>query len=177
VLIRGDAVFAGYWNRLEATEEVLRGGWLHTGDLGALTEDGQLQITGRIKDIIITAGGKNISPARIENQLRQHPLIKDAIVVGEGRPYLTALLALDAQSVAEMPGVVAAPYERPEVVATVQAWIDRVNADLARVETIKKFRCLPRDLDASHGELTPTQKVKRAAVVRNFDHLVQEMYR
>jgi long-chain acyl-CoA synthetase len=177
VLIRGDAVFGGYWNRPEATREVLRDGWLHTGDLGALTEDGQLRITGRIKDIIITAGGKNISPAGIENQLRQHPLIKDAVVVGEGRPYLTALVALDPQTAAEMPGGPTAPPERPEIVAAVQVWIDRVNANLARVETIKKFRCLPRELDAGQGELTPTQKVKRAAVVRNFNHLVQEMYR
>ncbi|MCW5774302.1 MAG: AMP-binding protein, partial [Rhodospirillaceae bacterium] len=166
VLVRGDAVFKGYWNRPEANAEVLRGGWLHTGDIGTVAADGQLRITGRIKDIIITAGGKNISPAHIEARLRQHPSIKDAIVVGEGRPYLTALLALDDDG--------ASP--RPDA-AGLQGWIDRVNADLGRVETIKKFRCLPRPLDMARGELTATQKIKRQAVVRNFEHLIDEMYR
>ena len=180
VLIRGDAVFAGYWNQPEATAATLRGGWLHTGDIGEMTPERHLRIVGRIKDIIITAGGKNISPALIEAPLRATPFIKEAVVVGEGRPYLTALILPDYDRLRAHLGqggaTNAALADNPAVIALIQAAVDAVNADLARVGAIKKFRLLPRELGSAPGEMTVTQKLRRQAVVGNFAALVEEMY-
>lgn len=183
VLVRGGGVFAGYWNRPDATAVTLTDGWLHTGDLGVLTDDGQLRLIGRSKDIIITAGGKNIAPAAIEGMLRASPHIKEAVLVGEGRHYITALIGIEYDSVARWAKARGLTFSnhadlvaRPEVVALIGDWIDGVNHDLARVEAIKKFRLLGRELDIAHGELTVTRKVKREAVVRQFAPLVAEMY-
>ncbi len=180
VLISGDAVFAGYWNQPQATAATVRDGWLHTGDIGEMTAERHLRIVGRIKDIIITAGGKNISPALIEGPLRATPFVKEAVVVGEGRPYLTALILPDYERVRAHLGVgEASPAvlaEAPAVVALIQAAVDQVNAGLARVGAIKKFRLLPRELGAAPGEMTVTQKLRRQAVVANFAALVEEMY-
>jgi long-chain acyl-CoA synthetase len=183
VLIRGSAVFKGYWGKPEATREALAGGWLHTGDVGEEV-DGQLRIVGRIKDIIITAGGKNISPQLIENKLRNSPYVREAVVVGEGRKYLTALIGVDLEMVGHWAEAQGLPYttyrdlsERPEVRRLIDDWVEQVNVDLARVEQIKHFRLLPKELDHDDGELTATQKVRRLHIEKAFSDLVVDMYR
>ncbi|MCW2583278.1 MAG: long-chain fatty acid--CoA ligase, partial [Klenkia sp.] len=183
VLTRGPATFLGYWKRPDATAEAVDAdGWLHTGDVGVL-EDGRLRITDRMKDILITAGGKNIAPSEIENAVKVSPLIKEAVVIGDRRPYLVALIGIEPDTVsdwAQRNKISFTTYrdltEKPEVVALVQAQVDAVNADLATVEQIKAFRLLPKLLDHEDGELTATQKVRRSALAERFGPLVEGMY-
>jgi long-chain acyl-CoA synthetase len=180
VLIKGPNIFRGYYKNEEATNEALDHGWLHTGDLGRIDEDGYLYITGRKKDIIITAGGKNITPANPENWLKENRWISQAVVVGDRRPYLVALITLDPEetpvfaqehglSVEELP-------ESEAMRAEVQKALDSVNERLARVEQIKKFTILPHDLSQETGELTPTLKVKRNVVNEKYAGVVQALY-
>lgn len=183
VLLRGDGVFAGYWGKPEATETTLRDGWLHTGDVGEIDDDGHLHIVGRIKDIIVTAGGKNISPQEIENKLKFSPYVREAVVIGEGRKYLIALIGIEYETVAhwaEQRGLAYTTYrdlsERPEVVALIDDWVHTVNRDLAQVETIKRFTLIPKELDHEDDELTATQKVRRAAIEIKFAQLIAEVY-
>jgi long-chain acyl-CoA synthetase len=184
ILLRSPAVFAGYFKNDAATEETVDGdGWLHTGDVGMLDRDGYLTITDRKKDIIITAGGKNISPAEIENKLKVSPYIKEAIVVGDRRKYLTALIGIELDTVGNWASKHGVPFttyadlsSKPEVVALIQTAVDEVNKDLAQVETIKRFELLLRELDQEEGELTATQKVKRAAIAVEFEDLIESMY-
>ena len=185
ILLRSPAVFAGYLKDDKATQETIDGdGWLHTGDVGMLDRDGYLTITDRKKDIIITAGGKNISPAEIENKLKVSPYIKEAIVVGDRRKYLTALIGIELDTVGNWASKHGVPFttygdlaSKPEVRALVQGAVDEVNLELAQVETIKKFELLARELDQEEGELTATQKVKRAAIAAEFADLIASMYR
>ncbi|MGH2577446.1 MAG: AMP-dependent synthetase/ligase, partial [Actinomycetota bacterium] len=182
---RHPGVFAGYWNQPERTAETITAdGWLHTGDVGEWVDGTHLKITDRIKDIIITAGGKNISPSEIENALKASPYIKEAIVIGDQRPYLTALIGIELDTVGDWAQRRGIPYttyrdlgEKPEVLKLVQGVIDEVNTRFAQVETLKKFRMLPKELDHEEGELTATQKVKRAAIAERFSDLVESMYR
>jgi long-chain acyl-CoA synthetase len=180
VLLRGDNIFHGYFKNPEASSEALADGWLHTGDLGSIDEDGFIYITGRKKDIIITAGGKNITPANLENGLKQNRWISQAVVVGDRRPYLVVLITLDPEEVpvfAEQHGI--APEDVPEsdaMRAAVQEAIDRVNDEVGRVEQIKKFKILPHDLSQETGELTPTLKVKRNVVNEKFAAEVEALY-
>jgi long-chain acyl-CoA synthetase len=180
VLLRGPNIFQGYFKNERATSETLEGGWLHTGDLGRVDDDGFLYITGRKKDIIITAGGKNITPANLENGLKQNRWISQAVVVGDRRPYLVALITLDPEEVpafAEQHGL--APEDVPEseaMRAEVQKAIAAVNATVGRVEQIKKFKILPHDLSQETGELTPTLKVKRNVVNEKFTPEIEELY-
>jgi long-chain acyl-CoA synthetase len=184
ILLRSPAVFPGYLDDPKATAEAIDGdGWLHSGDVGMIDADGYLTITDRKKDIIITAGGKNISPAEIENNLKVSPYIKEAIVVGDRRKYLTALIGIELDTVgnwASKHGVTYTTYgdlaTKPEVVDLVQDAVDRVNTELAQVETIKRFALLGRELDQEEGELTATQKVKRAAVTAEFSDLIESLY-
>jgi long-chain acyl-CoA synthetase len=177
-------VFSGYWDNPAATAATVDpDGWLHTGDVGAIDSDGHLRIIGRIKDIIITAGGKNISPAEIENRLAFSPYIKEAIVIGEGRKFLSALIGIEYETVAhwaERKQLVFTTYHdlatRPEVVELISAWVDEVNRDLANVETIKRFTLLPKELDHDDDELTATQKVRRSSVEKRYADLVEAMY-
>jgi long-chain acyl-CoA synthetase len=175
-------VFLGYYREPEATREVLVDGWLHSGDLGAFDQDGFLSITGRKKEIIITAGGKNIAPKNIEAALKNHPLVGEAIVIGDRRKFLTALVTLDPEAVERLrrelglAGDTPDP-DRPEIVAEVQRAVDAANADLARVEQVKKFRILPRPFGIDTGELTPTLKVKRRVIAEKFGHEIEAMYR
>lgn len=183
ILVRGGNVTIGYLDDTGATAELIDGeGWMHTGDLGRLDEDGFLAITGRKKDLIINAAGKNISPTEIETALGFEPLISQAVVVGDRRPYLVALLSLDADQVADWAsrhdklGSPEALRDDPDLLEEVQAAVDRVNERHARVEQIKRWRLLPHDLSVEEGELTPTLKVKRHVVTEKFADLIEQLY-
>jgi long-chain acyl-CoA synthetase len=183
VLIKGPNIFQGYYKNEEATEGALQDDWLHTGDLGRLDEDGFLYITGRKKDIIITAGGKNITPANLENGLKQNRWISQAVVVGDRRPYLVALITLDpeeAPALAEQLGLESADLpsmaQDENVRAEVQKTVDDVNSHVGPVEQIKRFEILDHDLSQETGELTPTLKVKRNVVHEKFADVVERIY-
>ncbi|HEY1356796.1 MAG TPA: AMP-dependent synthetase/ligase [Thermoleophilaceae bacterium] len=180
VLIKGPNIFKGYYKNDEATKEALEDGWLHTGDLGRLDEDGFLYITGRKKDIIITAGGKNITPANLENGLKQTRWISQAVVVGDQRPYLVALITLDPEELptfAEQNGLEPSEVASSEAMkAEVQKVVDEVNSHVGPVEQIKRFEILPDDLSQETGELTPTLKVKRNVVHEKFSDVIDSIY-
>jgi long-chain acyl-CoA synthetase len=184
ILTRGPGTFAGYFRDEDATRAAIDGdGWLHTGDVGELDADGFLTITDRKKDVIITAGAKNISPSEIENRLKVSPFVREAIVVGDRRSYLTALIGVEADTVgnwATRQRVGFTTYEdlstKPEVVELVDAWVQQVNRELAQAEQIKYFRLLPKELDHEDGELTATQKVKRRTIEHQFAELIDSMY-
>jgi long-chain acyl-CoA synthetase len=183
VLIKGPNIFKGYYKNEKATAEALESDWLHTGDLGHLDEDGFLFITGRKKDIIITAGGKNITPANLENGLKQNRWISQAMVVGDRRPYLIALLTLDpeeAPALAESLGLEDASIEalrtNEKVLDEIQAAVDEVNSHVGPVEQIKRFEVLDHDLSQETGELTPTLKVKRNVVHDKFAGVIDSVY-
>src|SRR3954453_20889781 len=180
VLIKGPNIFKGYYKNDDATSEALEDGWLHTGDLGRLDDDGFLYITGRKKDIIITAGGKNITPANLENGLKQNRYVSQAVVVGDRRPYLVALITVDPDEIA---GFAQQHGLEPDQVAgsdamreEVQRAVDEVNSKVGRVEQVKKFKILPEDLSQATGELTPTLKVKRNVVNEKFADEVEKLY-
>jgi long-chain acyl-CoA synthetase len=178
ILVRGRNVFLGYFKEPAATAETLKDGWLCSGDLGKLDDAGNVVITGRKKEIIITAGGKNITPKNIESALKETPLIAEAVVVGDRRKYLTALLILDPEAVARFAKErgAAASQEAPEVKAEVQRAVDEVNSHLARVETVKKFHVLARPFSIETGELTPTLKVKRKVVHEKYAREIEALY-
>lgn len=183
ILIRGENVFGGYFQDPASSKEALKGGWLHTGDLGQLDAEGFLTITDRKKDILITAGGKNIAPQNIENRLKAHPLISQAVVLGDRKPYLVALLALSEEELTKRAQEngwrekdPAELVQREEIRKEVAELLAQVNSQLARYETIKKYELLPRDFSVESGELTPTLKVKRRIVNERFQDLIQRMY-
>jgi long-chain acyl-CoA synthetase len=183
LLVRGKTVFMGYLNQPEKTAETLKEGWLHTGDVGKVDDEGYFYITDRMKDIIITAGGKNITPSEFENQLKFSPYITDAVVIGEKRPYLTSLVMIDHENVEKFAQDNAIPFSnymslcrRPEVQELIQAEIDRVNKAFARVEQVKKFRLIEQKLTAEDEELTPTMKLKRKLVNEKYKSLIESMY-
>ena len=180
ILVKGPNVFMGYYKDPETTDETLSNGWLHSGDLGAFDDDGFLNITGRKKDIIITAGGKNITPKNLEAAIKNHPLVDEAVVIGDRRKYLSALVTIDADA---GPAWAKDNGEDPTALnksaklrASIQAHIDEMNAHFARVEQIKKFKILHRNLTVEDGELTPTLKVKRAKVNDHFAEDIESMY-
>jgi long-chain acyl-CoA synthetase len=184
VLIHGDHVFQGYLNLPEKTAETVVDGWLRTGDVGRFDDDGYLCITDRLKDIIVTAGGKNITPSELENQLKFSPYVTDAVVIGDRRPYLTCLVMIDHDNVEKYAQDHDIPFTNfaslcraPEIVALIQAEIDRVNAAFARVERIKQFRLIENKLTAEDEELTPTMKLKRKLVNEKYKPLIDAMYR
>jgi long-chain acyl-CoA synthetase len=182
ILVRGPHIFREYWRNPEATAETLVDGWLHTGDIGSVDDEGYLSITGRKKDIIITAGGKNLTPANIENDLKQSRFISQAVMHGDRRPFPVALITLDAEEILpwakenDLPEDLGALSSADEVRALVQDELDRANAHYAQVEQIKKFAILERDLTVEDGELTPTLKVKRNVVNERFADLIEAMY-
>jgi long-chain acyl-CoA synthetase len=184
LLLRGPHIFRGYYRDDEATDAVITDGWLATGDLGAVDTDGFVRITGRKKDLIITSSGKNISPTNIEELLRETRWISQAIVFGDNRPYLVALLTLDPDEAAKLAAQVGAPAGdlaalacHPSVRAELQQSVDEVNERLARIEQIKRFAVLDHDLSQSAGELTPTMKIKRPVVWEHYRDVVEELYR
>ncbi len=176
--------FAGYWGKPDKTAETFtEDGWLKTGDVGEWVDGTHVKIVDRMKDIIITSGGKNISPSEIENTMKASPYVKECMVIGDGRKYLTALVAIELDVVGAWALRRNIPYttyrdltEKPEVVELVQEAVDTTNAKFARVEGIKKFRLIPKELDHEDGELTATQKLKRSAMLDLFGDLVESMY-
>jgi len=184
ILTRGRHVMKGYWNKPEATKEAIdEEGWFHTGDVGELDEDGFLRITDRKKDIIVTAGGKNIAPQPIENQLKTSPFVENAVLFGDRKPYVVALLVPNFEELtrwASAQGIAVgerqALLSHPQVLKLYQDIVDKVNEGLARFETIKKFRLLPEPFTMDGGELTPTLKVKRRVILQRYGHLIDSMY-
>jgi long-chain acyl-CoA synthetase len=179
IVVRGPHVFMGYYKDPAATAETLVDGWLQSGDLGEFDDDGYLWITGRKKDIIITAGGKNVAPSHLESGIKDSLLVNEAVVIGDRRKFLTALVTLEEEMVEAFMaehGLEGEPHESAEILAAVQKDIDESNRHLARVEQIKKFTILPRQLSIEGGELTPTLKVKRDKVSAHFATEIEAMY-
>ena len=183
ILLRGDHVFMGYFNQPEKTAETIRDGWLHTGDVGLIDNQGFVKITDRMKDIIITAGGKNITPSEIENELKFSPYISDAVVIGDKRKFLTCLIMIDHENVEKFAQDHDVPFTNftslaraPEVVDLIGQEVERVNKKFARVESIKMFRLLEHQLDPEDDELTPTMKLKRKFVNEKYKDMIEGMY-
>jgi long-chain acyl-CoA synthetase len=182
ILVKGPNVFQGYHKNQEATNETIVNGWLHTGDIGEVDSDGFIKITGRKKDIIITAGGKNITPANLEAEIKQHPLVSQCVVVGDRRPYLVALVTLDPEEIVkyaqenDLPEDPAQLAENADVKAAIEAHVNKINQNFARVEQVKKIAILPQDLSQESGELTPTLKVKRAVVAQKHEDAIEQLY-
>lgn len=184
ILLKGPVVFKGYWQNDEATEKTFDGEWFKTGDLGELDDTGHLRVTGRKKDLIVTAGGKNVSPGPMEDRMRSHPLVSQAVVIGDGRPFISVLITLDEEAV----GKWKAEHNVPEQTtvrelaanavlrAEIQDAVNAANELVSHAEAIKKFHILPRDLSEEEGEMTPTMKVKRNVVVDKFAREVEDMY-
>jgi long-chain acyl-CoA synthetase len=175
----------GYLNQPEKTTETIDAeGWRHTGDVGTVDADGFFKITDRMKDIIITAGGKNVTPSEFENQLKFSPYITDAVVIGDRRAYLTALVMIDQENVEQHAQENDIPFSNyaslcraPEIVALIGAEVEKVNRQFARVEQVKAFRLIDQRLTAEDEELTPTMKLKRTFVQRKYAELIESMYR
>ena len=183
IVARSDGQFDGYLNLPEKTAATLVDGWVHTGDVGELDEEGNLSITDRLKDIIITAGGKNITPSVMENELKFSPYISDAVIIGDKRKFLTCLIMIDQENVEHYAQTHSVPFTdyrslcaRPEVIALIDGEITRVNGDFSTVEQIKKFRLIDVLLTAEDEELTPTMKLKRSFVSEKYDDLIATMY-
>lgn len=184
ILVRSPSVFKGYFKNPEATAETVKDGWLYSGDVGEIDEDGYLRITDRKKDIIVTAGGKNITPQYIENKLKFSPYINDAVVIGDRRKFLACLIMIDEDNVvkfAQDNKVQFSTYkdltQAPEIIKLIQGELDKVNETLSRVEQVKKFTILPKKLYEEDGEVTPTMKVKRKYVNEAFKDLIEGMYK
>ncbi|MGC8908864.1 MAG: AMP-dependent synthetase/ligase [Desulfomonilaceae bacterium] len=183
ILQRGDSVFLGYYGNPEATKEIMKDGWLHTGDVGELDSDGHLKITDRKKDIIITAGGKNIAPSELENSLKFSPYIKEAIVIGDRRKFVSCLIQIELETVAHWAQNKRIAYTNykslathPEVRKLIEGEVEKTNGNFAQVERIKKFIILDKELDQDDEELTATMKVKRAYIEKKFKELIESMY-
>ena len=182
ILVRGPNIFQGYYKNPEATAETLVDGWLHTGDIGEIDSDGYIKITGRKKDIIITAGGKNITPANLEAEIKQHPLVSQCVVIGDRRPYLVALVTLDPDEAVTfakehgLPDDPEALASNDQVRTAIEEHLEKVNSKFARVEQVKKIAILPHDLSQEGGELTPTMKVKRNVVADKYAGAIEDLY-
>ncbi len=183
ILYRGPHIFKGYLNQPEKTADTVVDGWLHSGDVGSVDNEGYYKITDRKKDIIITAGGKNITPSEIENQLKFSPYISDAVIIGDKRKYLTCLVMIDHENVLQYAQDLNVPFTdyaslcaREEVVALIHEEVEKVNQNFARVETVKKFTIIDKELTADDEELTATMKLKRAKVAETYSALIDAMY-
>jgi long-chain acyl-CoA synthetase len=184
VLVKGPIVFRRYWKNEAATAEALEDGWFHTGDIGELDDAGFLRITGRKKELIVTAGGKNVAPAVLEDRLRAHPLISQCMVVGDGQPFIGALVTIDAEA---LPGwldragkpagtAIADLVDDPDLRAEIAQAVEDANQAVSRAEQIREFRILPVDFTEAGGEMTPTMKVKRAVVAKSFAADIASIY-
>ncbi|WP_040086392.1 AMP-dependent synthetase/ligase [Corynebacterium humireducens] len=185
ILIKGPILFDGYWNNEEATAESMEDGWYNTGDLGELLESGHLVITGRKKDLIVTAGGKNVSPGPMEDSLRAHPLISQAMVVGDGKPFIGLLVTLDEEALTRWKLNRNIPEDKsvsdlamdPALRAEIQDAVNTVNSTVSQAEGIRKFYILDRDLTEEENELTPTMKVKRNVVAQRYADAIRHLYK
>ena len=182
LLLKGPNIFQGYHGNAEAWFGAVVDGWLHTGDLARIDEDGFVYLTGRKKDIIITAGGKNLTPANLENDLKQSRWISQAVMHGDRRPYPVALITLDPEEIPHfakehgLPEDLPSLAKEPKVIELIQGELDKVNSRYAQVERIKKFVILDHDLSQETGELTPTLKVKRNVVNEKYADLIESLY-
>jgi long-chain acyl-CoA synthetase len=185
ILLRGGVVMRGYWKNEDATKEAIDSeGWFHTGDLGELDSDGFLKITGRKKEILVTAGGKNVAPAVLEDRLRAHRLISQCIVVGDQRPFIAALITLDEEALPQWLESKGKPTDQtaeqvredPELLAEVDAAVQDANRAVSHAEAIKKFKILGTDFTEDNGMLTPSLKLKRSVVMKEFDAEVEALY-
>jgi long-chain acyl-CoA synthetase len=183
LLFRGGQVFAGYWHNEEATNEAIeRDGWFHTGDVGEVDDEGFVRITGRKKEIIVTAGGKNVAPAVLEDRLRAHLLIDQCIVVGDGQPFIAALITLDRESFPTWAqahgksGGIADLVDDPDLRAEIETAVDDANKAVSKAESIRKFTILPDEWTEEGGLLTPSLKLKRNVVMRELKDDVAALY-
>ena len=185
ILLRGSIITAGYWQNEAATAEAFDAdGWLHTGDLGSLDDEGFLRVTGRKKEIIVTAGGKNVAPAVLEDRLRANPLISQCMVVGDGRPFIGCLITLDPEALEHWKKQHGKPAsataadlaDDPELIAEIQAAVDDANKAVSRAESIRKFRILAVDFTTDNGYITPSLKVKRGVVAKDFTAEIEALY-
>ncbi|MFF0743345.1 AMP-dependent synthetase/ligase [Streptomyces sp. NPDC004111] len=184
VLLHGEHIFTGYWNNPSATAEALTDGWFHTGDIGTLDQDGYLAITGRKKEIIVTAGGKNVAPAVIEDRIRAHALVAECMVVGDGRPFVGALITIDEEFLgrwAEEHGKPAGSTavslrDDADLLATVQSAVDDGNSAVSKAESVRKFRILPAQFTEEAGHITPSLKLKRNVVAKDFADEIEAIY-
>ncbi|ROO83842.1 long-chain acyl-CoA synthetase [Actinocorallia herbida] len=184
VLAKGIGVLPGYWNNEQATKDAIEDGWFHTGDLGALDDEGFLSITGRKKEILVTAGGKNVAPAPLEDRVRAHPLVSQCLVVGEGQRFVAALVTLDPEAIEPWQAShglagksIAELAEEPKVIAEIAKAVESANLSVSHAEQIKKFKILPDDFTVENDYLTPSLKVKRHLVVTGFAPVIEEIYR
>ncbi|AWK08132.1 long-chain fatty acid--CoA ligase [Streptomyces spongiicola] len=185
VLLHGEHIFAGYWNNEAATAEALADGWFHTGDIGTLDEDGYLSITGRKKEILVTAGGKNVAPAVIEDRIRAHALVAECMVVGDGRPFVGALITVDEEFLARWAAdhgkpagsTAASLREDEDLLAEVQRAVDAGNAAVSKAESVRKFRVLSSQFTEEAGHITPSLKLKRNVVAKDFADEIESIYR
>jgi long-chain acyl-CoA synthetase len=184
ILLAGPNIFVGYWDNEAATAEVMAGEWLRTGDMGELDEDGYLRVTGRKKELIVTAGGKNVAPAVLEDRIRANPLVSQAMVVGDGRPYIACLITLDEEAADAWLARRGRPADTtmaelandPEMLAEIQTAVDEANKAVSRAESIRRFRILPADFTEQTGHLTPSLKVRRNVVMKDFADAVDALY-
>ena len=182
ILIKGEHIFRGYWNNDAATAETIRAGWFHSGDIGELDSNGYLSITGRKKELIVTASGKNVAPAVLEDKIRANALISQCIVVGDAKPFIGALVTIDAEAFPRWAeehgkeGSVADLVADDELRASVQVAIDKANATVSKPESIREFRILPQDFTIEGGEITPTLKVKRNVVADRYASSIRDIY-
>ena len=184
IRVRGPGMFCGYWRNEEATAQAIKEGWLHTGDVAALMPNGHFRIVDRKKDIMVTSGGKNISPSEIENLLKSSAFVSEAVLFADGRKFPSALIEIDFDTVSDWARNNSIVYtsftslaQHPRVVEMIGREIEAANRDLARVEQVKKFRIIPKELDPEEGDTTPTRKVKRKHIYGMFEDLVESMYR
>jgi long-chain acyl-CoA synthetase len=183
ILVKGNNVFASYHDNPDATAAAMEGGWFHTGDIGELDDDGYLKITGRKKELLVTAGGKNVAPAGLEDRLRAHPLISQCIVVGDQKPFIAALLTLDSEMFpgwAKNNGIAGVSFEQARtnevVLAELQRAVDDANRSVSKAESIRKFAVLEGDFTEENGYLTPSLKLKRNIVMKDFHDQVEALY-
>ncbi|MGW1492907.1 AMP-dependent synthetase/ligase [Streptomyces sp. NPDC002402] len=185
ILLHGEHVFKGYWNNEAATAEALTDGWFHTGDIGTLDEDGYLAITGRKKEILVTAGGKNVAPAVIEDRIRAHALVAECMVVGDGRPFVGALVTIDEDFLGRWASdhgkpadsTAASLLQDADLLAEVQRAVDDGNAAVSKAESVRKFRILPSQFTEEAGHITPSLKLKRNVVAKDFADEIEAIYR
>jgi len=184
IFLAGPTIFGGYWRNDAATAEVMADGWLRTGDMGELDDDGFLRVTGRKKELIVTAGGKNVAPAVLEDRIRAHPLVSQVLVVGDARPYVACLITLDEESVeiwkAKFPHLQGATMaelaEAPELLAEIQGAVDEANKAVSRAEAVRRFRVLPGDFTEQSGHLTPSLKVRRNVIMKDCAGEIEALY-